>query len=447
MIAASRWTNPSAASPYPARASIEGKPTHAAAAEIPDVVPLGKLPWGFELPLLFSALFLQRFTLTFGRSLMELNVVPILLIFVYAFLSGRLVIQIDRSLWFGALAAVVTASLAFNFQSTMLTSYCLFIAMYSLFMFVKTDGVNRYRKTLQCFQSLMLVIALIAISQFAAQAFVDGRDIVRFYGLLPQFLFTERFNTIIPIYHGSTYIKSNGIFLTEPSTLSQMAALAILVEILEFRRLGYLIAFATAFLFAYSGTGLILILCFVPLAALRYRRARLPVGIVAVIFVALIVTGTIDLSAFTSRVSEFEDTRTSGFERFISPFWLAKSFLSIASPRTILLGNGPGTTDAFASHTWYTGFSGTWLKLFYEYGLMGVVIFSGFLAYCFRSSRCPPLLLAAILVEYVFLGGLLLDVSWLTIMIVLTSLDELRSQRERQMDIIADTGFRQLTRV
>ncbi len=118
-------------------------------------------------------------------------------------------------------------------------------------------------------------------------------------------------------------IKSNGIFLAEPSILSQITALGILIEVLEFRRPRYLVVMALGFLVAYSGTGLMLLLLFLPLAGLRHGRAGLSALFVVMFVLGLFATGIIDLSAFTSRVGEFEDTGSSGFERFVAPFWLA----------------------------------------------------------------------------------------------------------------------------
>jgi hypothetical protein len=377
---------------------------------------------GADLALLICVLFLGRFTLTFGHSLMELNIVPIVLIFAHQFISGRLLILKERLLWLLSVAFVVTCSLLLNFASTMLPSYCLFIVTYTFFTLNRPSTVDRYQSTLRAFQLLMAILSVFAIGQFAAQFVVDGRKLIEFYGIFPEFLFTERFHTIIPITPGSPFIKSNGIFLSEPSGLSQLAALAILIEVLEFRRPLYLLLFALALLLSYSGTGLLLFFGFVPLAAIRYREARVPVLLVIAVVVCLVAIGAIDLSAFTSRVAEFDDTQASGFERFISPFWLAKEFLNTAPLRVLLVGNGPGTADAFARDHWYGGFASTWIKLLYEYGLIGGFIFMCFLASCLRKSRCPTLLLSAILFGYAFLGGLLLNVSAQTMVIVFCTL-------------------------
>jgi hypothetical protein len=200
-------------------------------------------------------------------------------------------------------------------------------------------------------------------------------------------------------------MRSNGIFLTEPSFLSQFTALGILIEILEFRRARYLLVLAFGFLVAYSGTGLVLLLLFLPLAALRHPKAGLSALLVAMFALGLFATEIMDLSAFTSRVGEFEDTRTSGFGRFVAPFWLAAKTFDTESWQALLLGSGPGT--ARFSYTWYGGSSVTWFKIFREYGMIGSFIFVCFLAFCLRRSRCPGLVVAAIIFAYVFLQGMM----------------------------------------
>ena len=68
------------------------------------------------LPCSPARLFLQRFSLSFGNSLLSLDVVPAVFILIYQFAAGRLVIVYDRLLWFLALGFAATCSLLLNFQ-------------------------------------------------------------------------------------------------------------------------------------------------------------------------------------------------------------------------------------------------------------------------------------------------------------------------------------------
>jgi hypothetical protein len=384
----------------------------------------------FDTVILACVLFLQRFYL--GSSGISLDLFSVGLLFTYQFVSGRLLIQYDRLMWFLALGLAVTASLLLNFRSTMLVSYVVFMTLYFLFTLSRPSTRDRYKRTLQGFQFLVLVLSCLAIGQFLAQFVVDGRQIIRFFGIIPDFLLPPEFtwgedrrvswNTIIPITEGSSLIKSNGIFLIEPSTMSQMAALGILIEVLEFHRPRYLILFGFGLLLSYSGTGLTILFLCLPLTGIVNRRAQIPALLAAILILALLTSDIIDASAFTSRIGEFEDVNASGFGRFISSFWMAAQHLDAASPPVLLRGNGPATMKEFVPDTYYLATGATWFKLIYEYGLIGAFLFSCFLCACFRGSRCPKVVIAALMYYYIFTGDGLLSTGILTIMVVLCTL-------------------------
>ena len=300
-----------------------------------------------DIALLVSALFLQRFSLPFGDTFLMLDLVAIGFILLYQFLSGKLLIQYDRALWFLGFALAITCSLLLNFKSTMLTAYFQFMIFYSLFTLSRPSTPDQYKRTLQAFQFLVMILSCLAVAQFVAQFVVDARELVNFYGIFPDFLFGFAHvggqMTIGEVAGQSSLMRSNGIFLAEPSTLSQITALGILIEVLEFRRPRYLLVMALGFLVAYSGTGLMLLLLFLPLVGLRHGRAALSALLVVMFVLGLFATGIIDLSAFLGRVGEFEDTRASGFERYVSPFWLAAKFFDTTSLQALLTGSGPGT--------------------------------------------------------------------------------------------------------
>src|SRR5215813_12829054 len=276
-----------------------------------------------DIALLVSALFLQRFSLQFGNTFLVLDLVPVAFILLHQFLSGKLLIHYDRLFWFLAVGLAATCSLLLNFKSTMLTSYSLFLTLYSLVTLSRPSTADQHRRTLQVFQFLVMLLSCLAVAQFVAQFVVDGTRLLMFYGLVPDFLMAGSggIHTIHPIEGSTNLLKSNGIFLAEPSTLSQITAAAILIEVLEFQRPRYVLVFVLAFLLAYSGTGLMTLFLFLPLAVVRHGRVALSALLVSMFALGLFATGIIDLSVFVSRSSEFEDTRSSGFARFVAPVW------------------------------------------------------------------------------------------------------------------------------
>jgi hypothetical protein len=398
-----------------------------AAASVPRAYDSANSATRVDIALLASMLFLQRFSLPVGRTFIGLELVAIGLILSYQFFCGKLMIQYDRLLWFLPFALAITCSLLLNFKSDMLTGYFQFMVFNSLFTLIRPSTSDQYKRALEAFQFIMMLLSCLAVAQFFAQFVVDGRQLGNFYGIFPDVLFGFAngggLRTVGTATNG--LIRSNGLFLGEPSGLSQMTALGILIEVLEFRRPRYLVGMALGFLVAYSGTGLMLLLLFLPLAGLRHGRAALSALLVAIFALGLFATGIIDLSAFLDRAGEFQDTHTSGFARFVSPFLLAAKDLDTGSLQALVIGSGPGTAKTFGDPFRGGGSLVTWFKLFYEYGMIGSFMFCCFLASCLSRSRCPGVVVAAMIFAYVFLQGTM------TITIVLCTLHGPEPRRGR----------------
>ena len=359
-----------------------------------------------DMALLASALFLQRFGLPYGDTFVDLELVAIGLILLHQFLIGKLLISFDRLLWFLGLVLVLTCSLLINFKATMLTGYLQFMIFFLLFTLKRPSTPDQYKGTLHAFQFLVMVLSCLAIVQLAADVLGNRDRFTNFYGIFPDFLL-GRAQVDHHEFDGGPF-RSNGLFLAEPSFLSQMTALGILIEILEFGRPRYLFVMMVGFLLSYSGTGLILLLVFLPLAALGRGKAGVSALLVILFALGLVATGVIDLSTFTSRVGEFGEAGTSGFSRFVAPFWLAAQQFQTESLQALLLGHGPGTAKSIVVEAWYTGdFAGMWIKIFDEYGIIGSFMLYCFLASCLRRSRCPGLVIAAIIFAWIFLQGLM----------------------------------------
>jgi hypothetical protein len=143
---------------------------------------------------------------------------------------------------------------------------------------------------------------------------------------------------------------------------------------------------------------------------------------VVILILAILTSDIIDASAFTSRIGEFEDVNASGFGRFISSFWMVAQHFDAASAPVLVRGNGPATMKEFVPHTYYLATGATWFKVLYEYGLIGAFLFPWFLYACFRGSRCPKVVIAALMYYYIFTGDGLLSTPILTIMVVLCTL-------------------------
>jgi hypothetical protein len=386
-----------------------------------------------DIALLASALFLQRFGLPFFHTRLTFDFVFATLILTHQFATGKLFIQYDRLFWFVVVLMAATSSLLLNFKSVMLTSYGQFVLLYFLFTVNRPSTSDQYKNTLQGFQFLVLILACIAIAQIPVQFIVDPRKTLMFFGIFPDAVLPYGgggANTMGIIGPGGLH-KSNGIFLGEASTMSQIAALGILIEVLEFRRPWYLIVLTLGLLVAYTGTGITILLVGLPLALLMNRRVQLPVLLMGLFACVLFAMGIIHLSTFTSRLGEFENTRTSGFSRFVSPFWMAADYFPTASIAQLLSGNGPhfGFVPKSGGLI-YSASGSSWFNLIYYYGLIGVFLFTCFSVCCFRKSRCPMPLLVA-LIYYQWMISNIVSTSTLMILVVLCTLNRPETRHRR----------------
>jgi hypothetical protein len=382
-----------------------------------------------DIALLASALFLQRFGLPFFHTRLTFDFVFAAFIFVHQFATGKLFIQYDRLFWFVVVLMAATSSLLLNFQSSMLASYGLFVLIYFLFTVSRPSTPEQYQNTLQGFQFLLLILSCLGIVQYLSTFIMNPERLVMFFGIFPS--------SLLPYAQGGVVSgqKINGIFLVEASTMSQMMALGILVEVLEFRRARYLVMLTLALLLAYTGTGITILLVGLPLAFLMNRRVQLPLLLIGLFACVLFTMGIIHLSVFTSRLGEFNQSQSSGyassgFARYVAPFWMAADYFPTASIAQLLSGNGPHFGFVFKNGRLSCACGSAWFNFVYYYGLIAAFVFTCFWVCCFRRSRCPkPLLIALIYWQWVI--GNILGVFTLIIMVVLCTLNgpELRRRR------------------
>jgi hypothetical protein len=265
---------------------------------------------------------------------------------------------------------------------------------------------------------LSLFIAVAGICQFIGQFAIPGPTLFTFEDILPDAILSHGFNYVIPVAGAPALMKSNGFFLVEPSSFSQLMALAIIAEFAFFRPSWRLALLGVGMVLAYSGTGLILFAIFVP-ALLIYRgHGRLVLLAVAGLVALAVFADSLHLTSLMDRVSEFGSDRSSAFARFLSPFYLFEDFI-FPHVQTTLFGLGPGAIEPFFNSLEYEVHDPTWGKLFFEYGAFGTIPFVVFMCYCLFSGARSYWLSGAVFVNYLLLGGNLLDARLQALMLVL----------------------------
>ena len=358
--------------------------------------------------MLVAAIPLQRFGMPLGGTEISFGLAVSLGCVAGLALTGRLQIDTQRLVLFGLVIAAAAASAAVAATTASATSLALFIAIYTPFIFVAATDHRTFLATLGTFQDLVLLCAALGIIQFFAQFLINTAQLFTFQGLLPDAVLLHNFNIVVPLRYGATTFKSNGFLLLEPSILSQYAALAVLVEVLFFRRFLRLALYAIALIVSYSGTGLLLLGVFLPLVIL-HRRA---VGLIVVGLIALALAVALGdlwhMDVLLQRLGEFHSTQSSGFARFISALWLLHDYI-IDDPVSLLFGRGPGSISAVLPQVSYVAHDPTWGKLLFEYGIVGTFAFALFFLGCVYPGSHSIWLSSFLLFGFLFFGGMLLD--------------------------------------
>ena len=215
------------------------------------------------------------------------------------------------------------------------------------------------------------------------------------------------YDVVAPIRYGSGILRSNGFFLLEPAMLSQMMALAIVVDLFVRRRARFLPLYGAALLASYSGTGILALVIALALTGLTSPK-QLPrivlIGVVGVLMTSIVAVALPD--QFSSLVDRASGHDQSGQLRFAS---LLTVMHTIANNARIVVGFGPGAADGYTK-----GIAGSMspaLKLFFDYGVIGLLLFVAYLVKLLWRNDARPLSFVC-LVLFQVSGGTLVFAPW-----------------------------------
>ena len=303
--------------------------------------------------MLFACLILQRFGLPFGGKTFSV-VGPIgLALAGWGVLNGTLAFDRGRLAAYTALVALALAGVAWHAMhpggsmgevSMQSLSQFLLLTAFACVTFAEPVEERRFFREVNRW---FAVVAVAGILQFLLQ-FI-GIRVFAFTGIVPDvFLFEFGYNSTIPTGIGDS-LKSNGLFLVEPSVFSQVMALALIFEVLALRRVAFLALFTTGFLMSFAGTGWIVLASFVAAAALAlgWRGIAISAGILVIgtAVMAVVLTLAPDVGgAIGQRMDEISRPATSGHLRFITPFWALSDALAI-EPSAAFIGVGSGVSE------------------------------------------------------------------------------------------------------
>lgn len=333
---------------------------------------------------LIACLCLQRFGLIVGGSAVFFCLPLFLALAGLMLVSGFGRVRMLPLFLFGlfALEGLVTTLVAMNVPETrtQLSLLSLF-SLLSVYLCLLIGPSRRFDggMTIDIFLFYVRLCAILGIAQYLLQ--FAGLRFFSFMLTVPPLkpLLVEPLYNYNPILqYGSSILRSNGFFLIEPSIFSQILALGMAVEFFLKKQFRFLPVYAVAYLFSFSGTGLLaLALSIVILALVERRHAGrviLFVGSLAglALFAALVFPD--QFGSIAGRAGEASYSGSSAYARYFAQFEFLGDFVDKTRS---LIGFGPGAMER--SPAYVPGSGNPALKLFIDYGIIGLILFAAFL--------------------------------------------------------------------
>lgn len=373
---------------------------------------------------LIGAIILQRFCLYAGGSPFFVAQLVFLAAIVAMLLSGRAVLRpvVLLLLVTFATIALVGTVIALNDPDARvgisLGSLIVVFLLYAVLVIRPDPRFFDGRSTFAIFVGYMRVCSVLGIVQYLIQ-FVGIRvfSFTDTVPLLRPFLAEQMYNYRPWLSYGSSLMRSNGFFLLEPSIFSQLLVLALLVDVFVRRVWRYAPLYLVAHMLSYSGTGLLALALTLPLVALVDVRYSRQIAAFAIALVVLGVIGAVALpdqfGALVGRSSELSYSGSSGYARYVAPFQVVGE---VWGETRTLIGYGPGALER--ADFYIPGSSSALIKLFIDYGILGLVAFVTFLVVALWR-RDVAILSVYGLVNFQLGGGFLLFPPFIVIMALL----------------------------
>ncbi len=363
--------------------------------------------WLFRLPLI-SVTYLAKFSVPpFGAMGLALSIPLAFAVALFGLVAGRMVFDVRRTFAFlGAFAFIVCVQLVY-IDDFSLPSLLLFFVIHLPYVFRLSRPKISSEQVLGYFQQLGLIVGVCGLVQYVAQFVLGPTLAFPIENFVPEFLLTSKFNMQAVLEYGSEIVRTNGVFMIEPSMFSQLTAVCIVLEIASRRRLWYLAVMAVALLVSYSGTGLMLLgVCLLVDSIVKRRWGLLLSALLAVALVLAIAAVQSDgiFAQILKRSGEFSSNGSSGSMRFVGGFYMFDEFLW-PDPVRALLGMGAGSFAEYGTRATVPVAEMIMFKTVFEFGILGALAYWSFIGYCIATSTSVPAARVPIAMT-IILGGL-----------------------------------------
>jgi hypothetical protein len=379
--------------------------------------------------LIIILVFGQRIGITYGDFQ-----IPIIFLVVYCsmfYLMFRRKLLLNSLALFLYIAVILSMTVCVLFANSVNLPYSLLylISIYLPLIFSVQVNNNFINSMLCYFQKTVVICVLFGILQYS-YAFV-GVTYEDWLRIIPEDLLIRGYNTYYPVEYGSNIIKSNGIFMLEPSFFSQFIAIAIMLELIYFKNYFRLIIYIIGVIISFSGTGLVMLLVFLFIYIMSSNMRNRMYFFIGSLLCLSILINTTYFDSMLNRVNEFNiNSNSSANYRFLSPFLAIERAYWINS-NVYLFGFGAGSANridipGIPGGTNYSVIP----KLILEYGLISAILFLVFIGERFRKFTVNNkyLILPSLLLMYFFLSGSLLQPQTVYLLFILFGFNRIKSQ-------------------
>jgi hypothetical protein len=350
----------------------------------------------------------QKFAIPLGGADNQIALALIIHCVVLAWLmaGGRAKLDVVRLILFSIFSAAAVLTQVGNAPgSYSLPSLGLMLITSSLLVVVVPLHRTSHVTLLKNFSIMSACASALVLLDWLTQ--LAGLGMPNLESVMPQDFIYQEYVYVQPLQWDSPWLKPNALFFLEASHISQFVAIGLVIELAYFKRKSLIAINAAALILTFGGTGLIIVGFAIPFLLSRIRPQALIAVAATTIFILLIADSVGLLGAFTNRTSEFTQTNSSAYNRFIMP---AERFAALLQdqPGPLLTGTGAGTMPKAVNNLAQLKFGLTWppyVKVAVEYGVITFACWLAFILYVMFGSATPFLVGWVAFVQYQFLNG------------------------------------------
>ena len=173
--------------------------------------------------------FFQRLGVWFAGFPFPLVLISSPFLLAYGLIKQRVKLSTTRLTLFVLLAGSIVTSIILADRMTA-TSALAYFLIYTQWLFYYPVNKDQYMKFLRIIAVITSAICLIGAMQYLSQFIVKSQYVFTWRGIIPSDYLIEQ-NTLNELSYNSGQYKSNGFFLTEPSSLSGLAARLLLLVV------------------------------------------------------------------------------------------------------------------------------------------------------------------------------------------------------------------------